>query len=276
MGRAYFAKIRFSANWPRWTIVQLGHISLNHEDFSVSIAPARFGPICSGCDRLKQDFPHSGLLHRWPQRGRSCGAMSEPLQRIGEPLRSAKAARPQRSEARSARPRQSVYQGLGQAVPGRAERRTISIHAPCKRLLPWQQPRPLRGKSEGGSRAASAAPKAAQQKKAPGEVQTPPLRGLFWSRHRLAVTAPVLYHTFPASSIPPPPRQNSGPSPRGGRWVGLSLAPALPTTAALRSKPPTTHAQQKIAARELTKRAGRGIITARSRISLNMRLLAQI
>ena len=119
-------------------------------------------------------------------------------------------------------------------------------------------------------------PQSRATKKAPGEVQTPPLRGLFGQGYRPAVTAPVLYHTFPASSIPPPPRQNSGPSPRGGRWVGLSLAPALSTSAALRSKPPTTHAQQKIAARELTKSAGRGIITARSSISLNIRLLAQI
>ena len=214
-----------------------------------------------------------GPCARWPQRGRSCGAKSEPLQRIGEPLRSAKAARPQRSEARSARPRQSVYQGLGQAVPGRAERRTTSIHAPWQRLLPWQQPRSLRGQSDGGSRAASAAPKAAQQKKPPERYKRH-LSGDFLVKASPRRRTPVLYHIAPGFVNPSIASPEDGPSPRGGRWVGLSLAPSLSTSAALRSKPPTTHAQQKIAVRELTKRAGRGIITARSSISLNIRLLA--
>lgn len=201
--------------------------------------------------------------------------MSEPLQRIGEPLRSAKAARPQRSEERSARPRQSVYQGLGQAVPGRAEPRTTSINAPSKRLLPWQQPRPLRGQSDGGSRAASAAPKP-RNKKSPRRGTNATSPGTFWSRLSPRRRAPVLYHTFPASSIPPPPRQRAPPPWPGRAGGGSTPSHSLSTSAALRSKPPTTHAQQKIAARELTKSAGRGIITARSSISLNIRLLAQI
>ena len=147
--------------------------------------------------------------------------MSEPLQRIGEPLRSAKAARPQRSEARSARPRQSAYQGLGQAVPGRAEPRTISNPAPSTRLLPWQQPRPLRGRSDGGSRAASAAPKP-RNKKSPrrGTNATSPRAFLVKASPRRHSTC-IIPH-FPGFVNPSTasPEQRALPT---GRAVGGAL-----------------------------------------------------
>ena len=177
--------------------------------------------------------------------------MSEPVQRIGEPLRSAKAARPQRSEARSARPRQSVYQGLGQAVPGRAERRTISNPAPSKRLLHRSSRDPC-AVNQTAAVAQHLPPPRPRNKKSPRRGTNATSPGTFWSRHRLAVGTLIIPHR-PRLRQSPHHLARGGPSPRGGRWEGLSLAPALSTSAALRSKPPTTQAQQKIAARQLTK-----------------------
>lgn len=172
--------------------------------------------------------------------------------------------------------RQSALQGLckGAAGPSGAANhlhpRTLTASAALAaaanlaRPIRWRQSRSI------------CRPQGRATKKVPGEVQTPPLRGLFGQGYCPAVGH--LYYTTspPASSIPSIVPPEDGPSPRGGRWEGLSLAPSLSTSAALRSKPPTTHAQQKIAARELTKSAGCDIITARSSISLNMRHLAQI
>ena len=69
-------------------------------------------------------------------------------------------------------------------------------------------------------------PQGRATKKAPGEVQTPPLRGLFGQGYCPAVTAPVLYHTYPASSIPSivPPEQRALPT---GRAVRGALPRAL-------------------------------------------------
>ena len=119
-------------------------------------------------------------------------------------------------------------------------------------------------------------PQGRATKKAPGKVQTPPSLGLSGqgiaspSQHLYYTTLPRLrqsLHRF-SRTAPPPWLGRAG----GGSTPSLPLS----TLAALRSKPPTTHSQQKIAARELTKSAGRGIITVRSSISLNIRLLAQI
>ena len=178
---------------------------------------------------MRQGFLHSGLVHRWPQRGRSCVAAVALPHRGSAARWSAQAARPQRSEERSAFCKgNQLYKAFAKALPGRAERRTTSIYAPSKRLLPWQQPRPLRGQSDGGSRAASAAPKAAQQKKPPERYKRH-LSEDFLVKASPRRRAPVLYHTFPASSIPPPPRQRAGPPHgEGGGWGSPTLPRSPP------------------------------------------------
>lgn len=230
---------------------------------------ARVRPVEAG---LSAFGPIAQMAPAWPKlRSRSSAAAS--WQRCAAEC-VGRAAPAERGTERFLQ-RQSALQGLckGAAGPSGAanhiHQRTLQASAALAaaatlaRQIRWRQSRSI------------CRPQAAQQKKTPVRYKRH-LTGIFSSRLSPRHRPSVLYHTAPGFVKASTASPETGPSPRGGRWVGLSLAPSLSTSAALRSKPPTTGTKQKIAARELTKSAGRDIITARSSISLNMRLLAQI
>ena len=224
----------------------------------VEAEPSAFGPIAQMAPAWPKLRSKERAVAAYRRAFAECEGRAAPAERGTE--RAAEAISLSRPRPSGAGPSGAAHHFHSRTLQAPA---ALAAAATLARPIRWRQSRSI------------CRPKAAQQKSPRrGTNATSPRAFLVKASPRRR--APVLYHTFPASSIPPPTRQRAPPPWTGRAGGGSTPSHSLSTSAALRSKPPTTHAQQKIAARELTKRAGRGIITARSIISLNIRLLAQI